>query len=261
MIEGFDCSHWQKPQLLNWATMAERNMFLIARATYGAKTADRSFGEFARLAREHGIPFGAYLFYRQTQTVESQLALFDEQLKAIGGLQEGDFFPVLDMEGNEANGDGTVNPKLFNRACDEIGDAWKRRYGGCILYMSAYFPSHLGPQSQWEWTREVGYYYWIAQYGVAPGECSERYLPWHIHQHIGDAGPHSPLYNGGKTAIDQNVAPDIERLLIAGTTPTVSDPHRTVRDEIPWVVGLDDETREGLEDARKADNLKMSEGT
>ena len=232
MIQGFDVSKYQDPSLFDWAQAAASGCFLIARASYGSAYPDPSFRAWAAKAREHKVTFGAYHFYRQTQSAEAQLATFERQLESIGGLREGDLFPALDMEPNQANGDGPVNAKVWNAACDQMGDAWKERYGGCVLYMSSYFPDYLGAHKGadgWKWMQEPNYYYWLAHYGRQPGNPAVPCVRWHIHQHTGDAGPHSPMYAGAKLAIDQNVATDIELLRIKPAQITVpQEGHRCV---------------------------------
>ncbi len=213
MNELLDVSKWQDPSKFDWAALKKRGVTgMIARASYGKNTADSRFVAFAERIRAEGLVFGAYHFYRQTHSVEEQMATFNRQLDAIGGLQPGDFFPVLDMEHNGANGDGAPKAKLWNRACDEIGDAWKAEYGGCILYYSSFFPEWLGakagwdrgdPIDDWTWMLEPGYRHWLADYSCDPGSPRGPYSPrWHIHQ----PKPRKvPEYHSGKAEVDYDV--------------------------------------------------------
>jgi GH25 family lysozyme M1 (1,4-beta-N-acetylmuramidase) len=136
MIHGIDVSSWQNPAKFDWPALAKSGKFLIARASYGKKP-DKTFTRYAALCREHGVVFGAYLFYRQTQTVTDQFAVWNRQLDAIGELLEGDVFPVLDMEENKRNGDGRPNPAVRSsttRAISQTASARRRRtrtWSGC----------------------------------------------------------------------------------------------------------------------------------
>lgn len=207
MIRGLDVSHHQDPKLFDWAALRASGVeFMVARAAYG-KTLDRQFVAFAERVRSNGIKFGAYLFYRQTQTVEEQLAAFNKQLELIGGLKTGDMFPVLDMEDNAANGDGQVNPVLFSNSCFSIANSWREQYGGAILYYSSYFPQKLTANAMWRNT--PGFYHWLADYGTSahptpPGQPRNPYTPvWHLHQPLPSK---DPAYVGGSVVVDHDVA-------------------------------------------------------
>lgn len=230
-MRGIDVSHHQLPDNFNWNGLKAAGIqFIIARASYGKNTADRQFKRFAELARAHGFVFGAYHFYRQVHSVEEQLALFNKQLESIGGLQPGDLFPALDMEDNRANGDGVPNPKIWNRACDEIGDGWKSRYGGAILYYSSYFPEQLNAHKGdkgWEWMRETGYFHWLADWGSPAGSPRTPYTAkWCIHQH---RVSRIPEYSGGD--VDQNHAETLSDILIPSKPVEPPSPQPRFREE------------------------------
>lgn len=211
MIQGLDLSHHQSPEKVNWTALKTGYQFVICRASYGAKGPDRQFVKFAELVRLHGLKFGAYLFYRQTQAVEDQLALFDSQLAKVGGLHAGDFFPVLDIEENNANGDGKPNAAVFNSACRKIADSWRNRYGGAILYYSSFFPSSSLGQDKGAWRYEPGFYHWLADHSKPAGQPRHPDTPiWHIHQ----MKPRTiPEYAGGREVVDYNVLSDQTQLI------------------------------------------------
>lgn len=200
MIEGLDVSHWQNPDKFDWEELKERGVkFMVARASYGKSTADRQFVKFAEKIREHGLTFGAYLFYRQIHTVEEQMALFDRQLELIGGLKPGDMYPVLDMEHNGANGDGRPKAKLFSDSCHRIAEQWRDEYGGVIIYYSSYFPEYLKPHHEWIDDN----FSWLADYDREPGSPRTPYTDtWHIHQ----PKPRKiPEYANGGAVVDYDV--------------------------------------------------------
>jgi GH25 family lysozyme M1 (1,4-beta-N-acetylmuramidase) len=222
MIEGFDVSKYQNPEKWDWAGLKRRGVkFMVARASYGMNTADQHFARYAELIRANGIAFGAYLFYRQVHSVETQLAVFEQQIEAIGGLQPGDLFPVLDMEENSANGDGQPKPKIFGDACSTIASIWRQRYGGTILYYSSYFPEYLGvnkPGDYWTiaFRKQGNYFHWLADYNREPGKPRTPYTDeMHLHQ---PKPRRVPEYANGSADVDYDVArpdlTDIEDLLI-----------------------------------------------
>jgi GH25 family lysozyme M1 (1,4-beta-N-acetylmuramidase) len=210
---GFDVSSWQlhpkensKDKGFDWPKVAEQASFFIARATYGIK-ADTDFHHFAKTVQElRSLPFGAYHFYRQSQSWEDQIAQFRCRLEAIGGLRAGlDLVPTLDLEENNKNGDGWPKPSVFNSSGRAFAEAIRDEYGACIIYMSSFFPEVLGaPKSdKWKWMLEPGYYFWLADYSVSDGLPRTPYTPeWALHQFR--VKPH-PLYRNGKEPIDVNV--------------------------------------------------------
>lgn len=255
-VDVVDVSHHQTPAWLDVPALARRGVLgVICRATYGKGTADRDFVEFSKRVRGEGMAFGAYLFYRQVHTVEEQLALWDRQLELVGGLQPGDFLPVLDMEENKRNGDGLPNSKLFGEACQRIAEGWLAQYGGVILYYSSYFPEYLKAYGQWmQSTPDLKH--WLADYGTktkasVPGKPRTPYTKlWHLHQYAGDHPPgRIPEYANGTQNIDLNAL-----------NPTVAFDELLIRspDEVS------DEAREGEEgtDARPggADREDVADG-
>lgn len=228
---GFDVSHWQNPDNWDQDALAEASaamrlarghgLFLIARATYGANTEDDTFVRYHEIAQDCGLVFGAYMFYRQTHSAEQQLAAWQRQMDRIGGLHEGNVYPVLDMEHNGANGDGSPSAKLWNRACDAIGDAWKDEYGGAVLYYSSFFPDYLGAHKRetgWQWMHEPGYHHWLADYSSGDGNPRNPYTPMvAMHQ---PKPRRTKMYAGGQVDVDHNFAVedvDLSSLLMRAT--------------------------------------------
>lgn len=229
MIEGFDVSHHQDPEKWDWGGLKRRGVkFMVARASYGKGTADRRFVRFAELIRTNGIALGAYHFYRQIHSVEEQLAVFEQQIEAIGGLVPGDLYPVLDMEENAINGDGKPKPQIFSEACYRIAHSLRLHYGGVILYYSSYFPEYLGAgRTSDYWTSQFGeqphFFHWLADYNRDPGKPRTPYTgSWHMHQ----PKPRSvPEYAGGVQVVDYDVVnPSVELLdlSIKAASPDVS---------------------------------------
>lgn len=278
MIAGYDVSSWQDPEKWDWPALALGDKFVIARACYGTKP-DRAFARYAALCREHGICFGAYLFYRQTQTVTDQFAVWNRQLAAIGGLREGDLLPTLDMEENRRNGDGRPNPARFGAACREIAEALRAEHGGAVLYYSSFFPDYLGAPKTYahvSWMRESGYYHWLADYGskTGPTPLGQPRTPytavWHLHQ--AKARP-VPEYAGGGADVDANAlnpkkaiadlliqpAPELSEDAVLGEEGTTERPGGCDDEERDRGIALVseglDRIREGLDALEKAQKV------
>lgn len=236
MIKIVDVSHHQDPKLWDWDNFHRSFSGLVARASYGSGTKDRQFLEYAKQARSMGSAcvFGAYHFFRQTQTAKAQFDLFKSQIDAIGGLLEENMYPVLDLEDNRTNGDGKVDAKLFNTVGRELCEMMIEEWGGCIIYMSSYFPDSIGANikirtlnSNTAWLQYCNW--WLADYGyymssgnarsfvpTEPGKPRSPYGPWAIHQH--KPRP-TALYADGKLDVDQNVVNpnfDVDLLRCAG---------------------------------------------
>lgn len=201
MIEGFDVSRWQSPGLWGWEALKKSSVkFMIARASYGSGFADPNFIKFAELIRGSGLVFGAYHFFRQVQSPELQMELFQRQLDKVGGLREGNLFPVLDLEDNRANGDGPAGISM-SRGGRLVAERWRDKYGGVILYYSSYFPQVVTALN--DWINEDGYYHWLADYSRLPGQPRHPYTKeWYIHQPKAQAVPE---YAGGRVKVDYNV--------------------------------------------------------
>lgn len=223
MVDLIDVSSWQDPAKFDWAALAAREApvrAVVARATYGTKL-DPDFKKFCEAIRGNGHHFGAYLFYRQTQTVRDQLAAFARQLDLVGGLMMGDLLPVLDMEHNARNGDGEPRAAQFSDDCRQVAGSLSADYGGCILYFSSYFPSYLrrGDARRALWMND--YPAWLADYGDkthprSPGAPRTPYTPkWALHQYTGKG--RIPEYASGGEDLDLNVinpSVDWDELLI-----------------------------------------------
>jgi hypothetical protein len=226
-IRGFDVSKWQIPEQFDWAAMEadEEFRFIVARASYGKGLADPHLVQFATKADEHNLTFGVYHFARQIHSAEEQLALFDKQIRSIGGLKAGDFYPVLDIEENSKY-DGKPKAQLFSTICRTMAEALKAEYGNVILYYSAFFPEWFG--SHRAWMVQGGYLHWLADYNRPDGQPRTPYTPtWQLHQ---PKPRTTPYYKKGREVVDHNVVnplTNFSKLLLPGDpapmAPTVSD--------------------------------------
>lgn len=188
---GVDISHHQPPATLDWPRLAQDFDWVIARACYGTKP-DRHFVEHVRQARAHRLRVGAYTFVRQTQGPESQLDAFRAQLEAAG-FGEGDIAPVLDLESNQANGDGPVDARLGVAAWAMTQDLFDR-FGEVIIYTERDVWKQLGSPA-WMLERPI-WTSWPSYLGDDPWPHDE----WAIWQHHHGKGMRYP------ERLDQNVA-------------------------------------------------------
>lgn len=178
-LRGVDVSHHQTPRKVP----LEGQDFLIARAAYGKKP-DDAFPLHVKAAREAGLLTGAYLFYRQTQIKEDQLAAF---LRAVGGL-ELDIVPALDLEWN-TDYDGEVDRDLHNTDGRWLAEQLADRFGSCLIYTAPYFWADKLRRP--EWCAAPQFHFWLAHYGVPEGapklppECPVSMTSWAIHQYQG----------------------------------------------------------------------------
>ena len=98
-IFGFDISHYQRKQDINWDSLTIANGsikldFVVMRATMGNKRKDKHFDDFWQLAKERQLTRGAYHFYRADEDPVIQANNFLESVK----LEKGDLRPILDLE-------------------------------------------------------------------------------------------------------------------------------------------------------------------
>jgi len=174
MKYGIDVSVWQNPLKLNWEKLKLTQKFVICRASYGT-IKDNKIDLHFKNARRAGMLVGAYHFFRQTKSASSQIEVFEKVCKSINYGPE-DIIPVLDIEGNEQF-DGPVDAKKYNEGCKIMAEAFKEKYGDCIIYTTKAFWVQLGKP---KWLLE--YPQWVAHWGVnkpdVPGD-----KPWTIWQY------------------------------------------------------------------------------
>jgi lysozyme len=96
---GFDISHYQNKEDINWDSLSIGNKtiplkFVVMRATMGNRSADKHFNEFWKQAKQHQLIRGAYHFYRADEDPVIQANNFLENVK----LESGDLPPILDIE-------------------------------------------------------------------------------------------------------------------------------------------------------------------
>lgn len=97
-IQGVDISHYQGK--INWKSLrsAQANKsplrFVIIKATEGSTKVDNKFDRNFKQSRENGFIRGAYHFWSNTSSAQSQARFFIKKVC----LEKGDLPPVLDVE-------------------------------------------------------------------------------------------------------------------------------------------------------------------
>lgn len=115
MVKGIDVSHYQKG--IDWnAVAADGVKFAFAKATDGALGFDGEFNSHRQRAKENGLIFGSYHFFRFEEDLAEQARNF---LKAVGDTK-GELPPVIDVEWDKHSthyGEGTM---MDNEAADRV---------------------------------------------------------------------------------------------------------------------------------------------
>lgn len=155
---GIDVSHHQNPETLDYSKLKEEGYeWVMVRAAYG-KRKDKKFVAHCEKARAAGLLVGAYIFYRQTQSVEAQFDAFVSQLDMV----DWQIMPVVDLEWNEAY-DGKVSRNKFNRDARELMAKLAEEFGSTVTaYIAPGFFQTLGNP---DWVKE--YPWWVAHFTQA----------------------------------------------------------------------------------------------
>lgn len=150
-IAGIDLSHHQSPATLPWEAIGQRFRFAYVRANYGIDP-DGAFLEHVRRARSVGLTVGAYIYVRQgneenPQLAEAQLATLVAQMEAAG-FDAGDLVPAVDIEssnGSKVRGDdGPLDPAKMLPRAKHITDAIVARFGSAVTYTERDIWKRLG---------------------------------------------------------------------------------------------------------------------
>jgi hypothetical protein len=207
LLRGVDVSHHNPVNRFDWSELGQTHQFLIARATYGSKP-DASCIEHVQRAREFGLTVGIYAFFRPGQSVHDQLSAFNSVANMVG-LGPGDILPALDVERSKY--DGEFAPARYVDQCHAIVEAWRKLYGGAIVYTN---PDDWRALGSPEWLRDCRR--WIAHW-TKPPPTVPLGLTWDIWQW--KVAPLPGIYS---REVDQNLAHD-PLPLIPATVPSVDD--------------------------------------
>lgn len=230
---GVDVSHHQAPASLPWAKFGESSSFCICRGSYGTMK-DRVTAEHVKRARDVGLKVGLYHFFRPSQPVVDQLAVFRAQLE-LAKIGVGDIVPVIDVEADPLPKATPVSP-AWQGSVLEFVDAMVSELGDCMVYITQREFGMLGAPA-WLLTRPL----WVAHYSSASKPATPGNKPWTIWQHrVGPYDPNGPGgYDSAHPVLDQN--------RLAGALPLVGAVAPGPNDTLPPAHETEGEHDIGLE--------------
>jgi lysozyme len=231
---GVDVSHHQAPASLPWATFAESSSFAIVRGSYGTMK-DRVTAEHVKRARGVGLKVGLYHFFRPSQSVNDQLAVFRAQLE-LAKIGAGDIIPVIDVESDPLPKVTPVSP-AWQGSVLEFVDAMVSELGDCMVYITQREFGMLGAPA-WLLTRPL----WVAHYTGAAKPATPGNKPWTIWQHR--VGPYDPSGAGGY----DTAHPVLDQNRLAGALPLIGATEPVVNDTLPPEHETEGDHDQGLEE-------------
>jgi hypothetical protein len=182
MLTGFDLSHHQDPNLLDWPRLAAAVDFLILRATYGTKR-DRLVLRFTDLARQHGVQrLAYYAFFRPSQPADDQRAAFETTVYEAG-MVAGDGCPWVDIEDDPSPYMQPVGP-AWGEPLQRLGEGLLASFGELGGYCNVADAVDLGDGFGW-WRARPG---WCAHWTAAASPLT-LWQPWTIWQHAVKGAP------------------------------------------------------------------------
>ncbi len=190
-IKGIDVSYWQRN--INWHVVKDEGIvFGFARVSDGLEKIDPKFEQNWHGMKEAKLIRGAYQFFRPNQDALKQAQLFVDILNSVGGLEEDDMPPVIDLE---VTGTVTSN-KIIEGAMIWVDYVQLNTNKKPIIYTGpAFWDSHfLGPGFS-------TYPLWIAHY--TSKECPwipDGWSKWAFWQFTGSGN-----IKGVPTIVDINV--------------------------------------------------------
>lgn len=198
---AIDLSHHQSASAIPWSRIRETADTCIIRLSYGSGLRDRQCVQHFERARGAGFRVGAYHFYRPSQPVADQLAVFKSQAEACG-YGPGDICPWLDIEADPVPKPGAAVSPAWNAPAFELYSAIREAFGVCGIYITQREWSQLG-KPQWVLDAPL----WIAHYTKSASPATPGGKAPHIWQHrVGVYDPDGPggYYEGGGLVLDQN---------------------------------------------------------
>jgi lysozyme len=232
---GIDVSHHQAPAALHWSHIAETSSFAIVRGSYGTMK-DRVTAEHVKRARAVGLKVGLYHFYRPSQPVVDQLAVFRSQLE-LARVGAGDIIPTIDIEADPIPKPGTHVSPAWQGSILQFIDTMVSEFGNAMVYITQREFGMLGAPA-WLLSRPL----WVAHYTGASKPATPGNKPWTIWQHR--VGPYDPDGPGG---YDQ-ARPELDQNRLAGALPLIGSVSTPGRDTLPPESETHGPHDDGLED-------------
>src|SRR5690606_3236219 len=202
-IFGFDISHYQNPQDLQWDSLSIGNRsiplrFVILQATMVNISKILNLDEFLTTTQKLELIRGAYQFYRLVEDPVVQANNFLETVK----LEGGDLVPVLDIEKRPVKYSRKKlieNLKIWIKIVEE-------KYGKKPIIYTYYHYYRDELRGEFD-----GYPLWLANYNDVPQPSPED--PWMMWQFT-----ESGIVYGINTKVDLNIfngnMRDLEKLMV-----------------------------------------------
>jgi lysozyme len=242
---GIDVSHHQapfpqlhnpkKPGVLSWERIADSSSFAIVRGSYGTMK-DRVTAEHVERARSAGLKVGLYHFYRPSQPVVDQLAVFRAQLD-LAKIGAGDIVPTIDIEADPFPKPGVHVSPAWQGSVLQFIDAMVSELGDCMVYITQREFGMMG-SPQWLLSRPL----WVAHYTGAARPATPANKPWTIWQHR--VGPYDPNGPGGY----DKARPELDQNRLQGALPLIAAVGEPGRDTLPPESQTHGPHDDGLED-------------
>lgn len=207
-IRGIDVSHYQGR--IDWENLRNANMgsspvsFVIIKATEGISLMDDYFNENFYQARRNGLIRGAYHFLTPDVPAKKQAEFFLRQAH----LEEGDLFPVLDIEDErkwQASGLGKAD--IQRMALDWLQVVGEHYGVKPIIYSSYRFRRDILTDKRFK-----QYPFWMAHYYV---QEPAKDIEWEFWQHT-DCGKLSGIRGPVDCNVFRGNKKELEKFLIDG---------------------------------------------
>jgi len=206
---GIDVSSFQK--VIDWSGVKQAGVqFAFIKASEGITLVDEMFASNAKSARNFGIPFGAYHFFRPNDDVADQVNNF---CNAVGTLQPGDLPPVLDVEDDTIWAPYTLSQRI-TMITSWMSAVQKRLGVAPMIYTSPSFAKAiLGSSSELN-----QYLLWIADW--ITGDEPVVPAPWTVWTfwQNSDSGTVTGIIGGVDLDLFNGTSADMDKLLVPATT-------------------------------------------
>ncbi len=187
-IKGVDIAEFS--ETVDWQKMkAEGFQFAYARVLYGTVRIDSNFHTYWPALKEYNIIRGAYMFFRPSDDLNTQVRLFAQAVD----MEPGDLPPSVDLEFEQnRNGIDIHWSSLSTAASIDLVETLLKSverttgYKPVIYANSDFWIHQMGNTSRFS---DAGYDLWIASYNNKPNQPNNLFGGWKVHtfhQYIGD---------------------------------------------------------------------------
>lgn len=187
-IKGIDIAEFSEK--VDWQKMkAEGFQFAYARVLYGTVSIDSNFHTYWPALKEYNIIRGAYMFFRPSDDLNTQVRLFAQAVD----IEPGDLPPSVDLELEPNRNNIDIHWSRLSTAAsidlvETLLKSVERTTGyKPVIYANSDFWIHqMGNTSRFS---DAGYDLWIANYNNNPNQPNQLFGGWKVHtfhQYLGD---------------------------------------------------------------------------